>query len=529
MVLNGEYQYIGRSSPVGCPAGYGYYLLLYAKMEADTASGCHRVWVKTRLACDVNASFYALTTSGEASVAGVSVYGWQRQQIPYHYWGDSTALKEGGVTYPRWTELAEGWAELSGGFGPDREVTVEAAWQLHSTNSTGAGWFPNAGEVARGSIRVWLPGIPGASPIASAAPAVLGEACSVAFTPLSPSFTYRLRACLGAWEGESPLIAPGTGEAFRYTGYVYPIEAAAALPDAASGELELTLTTYTDAAGTVKAGEDRAVIPVCVPETEATRPTVSLRIAPVGPGSCYFQGLSRCSGSLAAQGQLGAEILRCEMTVAGRSYESPWLSDHLTQPGSCTVQARATDTRGFTAVAETVITVLPYGPPRLAVDTWYRTDGAGAPQEGGTGLYLEVTRSCSPAIFQGVQQNHASVSLRLKEAGTGGSFGPWQLLLPEASPDRFAGTVPGVVLEPRASYLLQLQIFDTLGSTRLLELELPGETVYMHRTKNALGLGKYAQGDRLLDCGWDAWFRGELRIGPAGQTLEEYIRKITGE
>jgi hypothetical protein len=53
-----------------------------------------------------------------------------------------------------------------------------------------------------------------------------------------------------------------------------------------------------------------------------------------------------------------------------------------------------------------------------------------------------------------------------------------------------------------------------------------GEEVYMHRTKDAMGLGKYVQGQRLLDCAWDAWFRGRVLIGEDGITLEEYIQNL---
>ena len=50
----------------------------------------------------------------------------------------------------------------------------------------------------------------------------------------------------------------------------------------------------------------------------------------------------------------------------------------------------------------------------------------------------------------------------------------------------------------------------------------------MHRTANALELGKYVEGQHLLDCAWDAWFRGKVYLGDAGQTLEEYITSIIG-
>jgi hypothetical protein len=42
-----------------------------------------------------------------------------------------------------------------------------------------------------------------------------------------------------------------------------------------------------------------------------------------------------------------------------------------------------------------------------------------------------------------------------------------------------------------------------------------------------MGLGKYVEGENLLDVAWDAKFRGDVMIGD--MTLREYILQIMSE
>jgi hypothetical protein len=81
-------------------------------------------------------------------------------------------------------------------------------------------------------------------------------------------------------------------------------------------------------------------------------------------------------------------------------------------------------------------------------------------------------------------------------------------------------------LDPKLAYGVQIGVSDDAGGTNEVTYGIGGEEVYMHRTRSAMGLGKRVQGQNLLDVAWDAWFRGQVRIGAEGKTLEEYIQSI---
>ena len=44
-----------------------------------------------------------------------------------------------------------------------------------------------------------------------------------------------------------------------------------------------------------------------------------------------------------------------------------------------------------------------------------------------------------------------------------------------------------------------------------------------------MGLGKYVEGENLLDVAWDAHVRGEVLIGETGMTLKDYILAVISE
>ena len=87
----------------------------------------------------------------------------------------------------------------------------------------------------------------------------------------------------------------------------------------------------------------------------------------------------------------------------------------------------------------------------------------------------------------------------------------------------------GGVLSAQSTYMVEVRAMDDIGEIGHTMIYIPTDKVYMHRTKNAMGLGKYAEGENLLDVGWDAHFHGEVRLGETGMTLKEYILAVISE
>ena len=542
--LTETYRYIGRSSPVPCPSGYEYYILVYARTEGDDSTGKHTVSIKARLACNVDASFYGFTTTASAKADNVTAWAWTKQQIPYDYWGDSASLTENGVTYPRWTELKEGYAVVDAGYGADKEITIDVSWVMNSSSSQG--WFPQTGVVAKASIPVILPMLSGESGFGISGNGTTeagnvyvvcngSNTLKVTVSGDSPSFTHRLAFRMG-----DQLINEADGVKTEYSYKPEPAvwlpritdsKNTAALADGAAPSV--TVTTF-DGSGRQIGGAAVKRFDIYVPEEYA--PVVTFGNAePVSElaepfRSLFIQGKSRAKVRFDASAQYSAEIKVCTVTVEGKSYteDDNYTTGYLSGYGKKTVKVTAEDSRGHIGTGEGFFTVLAYSSPKIEVKECGRCDLDGNADDSGGYLKITATRRYSTVPdVEGNNLNGCSIRFRCKSDGT--EYGEWITILPGT--DTASDTVETApllegALDPKSAYAVQIGVIDDVGSAVETVFGLGGEEVYMHRTRNAMGLGKYVQGQRLFDCGWDAWFRGAVLIGESGQTLEEYIRSI---
>lgn len=538
MTLTTEYQYIGRSSPVSTPSGYKYYLLVYANAQVDAAKGTYRVGIKSRLACNVDASFYAFTTTGYARAEGVTAYEWKKQQIPYDYWGDSASITEGGETYRRWTELKAGTAEIPGSYGGNKEIQITAGWVMNSSSSQG--WFPNTGEEALFSATVTLEGIGG-----DASFTLTGSGKTSAGNPFVDA-------------GGKLKLTVSTGTSFQYKAeYLFGSEVLAT-EDTITGSREITvdpsvwLPKFTDRANTENLSDGVAPsvrVTAFSGSTQAGTPSVmrfdirvpneyspSLTVTELSPVSdlpssvagLYLQSRSRVKAVFTAAGQYGASIATSVMEVDGESYDEAdgYTSEFLSVYGEKTVKITATDSRGLTTSYSGKIQVIAYTKPKVEVLLCARCDEYGVPSETGAYLKIHASRTYSKVMHGGEQLNRCTIRYRWKSETS--DWSGWEAILPGADlSTNSVETAPLLgTLDPKAAYAVQIGVSDDLGGTNEVTYGIGGEEVYMHRTKDAMGLGKYVQGQRLLDCAWDAWFRGRVLIGEDGITLEEYIQNL---
>lgn len=525
MVLKEELQYIGRTNPVGCPSGYEYYILVYA--GAALEKNGHRLQVAARLACTADASFYGFATSGSASVGGVSVWSWNRRQIPESYWGDSAPLTEEGITYPRWTELTRGELFLdtcpAGG-----QLPLEVSWVMES--SSDRGWFPNTGEQALGSFRVTLPPIAAAEPRLSAK-TVAADGQTELFVTLQPAtekLTCRVDCLMG-----STLMARQEGVTDSCAFTFSPESWLPRIPDTpdtfhlSDEEAPKVRVTTVDALGN-SLGQKEIRFDITAPRQFGPLVTLDaltpVSLLPVPFDSVYLQKLTSVKAEFTALGQYGATVTGCIMTVEGKQYDhgSHYTSEPFTQWGNVLVRITATDSRGCTGVAQGTVYVEPYMRPVLCLTQWGRCDEAGNLSDNGDRLQLTVSGSCS-SLSPG--ENLCGLEMRWKKKGD--AFNDWTVLTPMADTAvSFEGIPEVLYASPEWGYVIQLRCRDTVGCCTVTEITLPPRRIYMHKTPNGLGLGKYVEEEELLDCGWNVWVRGSLRLGEEGLTLEEYIRKI---
>lgn len=213
MTLTSSYQYIGRSNAVGCPAGYKYYILLYAKTSGNSTTGKHSVTVKQRLVCVEDSTFHGFYTTGSVTVNGESAFSWYWVPVPGVSWKTSQSITEGGHTYSRGIDLKEGTVEVNTGFGVTKKITIASSWVMEE--SYGENWFPYTGKKATASIEVTLPMIASASvPTLSADSAVMLNTVKITTNAQSSAFTHDLTYSFG---GSTGTIATDVKDSYTWT------------------------------------------------------------------------------------------------------------------------------------------------------------------------------------------------------------------------------------------------------------------------------------------------------------------------
>lgn len=330
------------------------------------------------------------------------------------------------------------------------------------------------------SVTVTLPAIPRAAKV-TAKPVLLGQKANVSWTPAAASHSFSLTFALGAWQYTTGRLTPGSTGLYRYEG-ILPLAAAGQF-SGVSGQMTVTLTTYS--VNTVL-GTDTATFTVTVPENDGTRPQVTALLTPectAFPGQ-YVQRLSKIRADASATDPLGADIEALQLFVGGTLADG-MVSAHLEQAGQITVTVRATNSRGFTGTHSQTVTVLPYDSPRLNNAVACRCLSDGTYDAAGTYLYISAAETHSAVAGKN------SVTLR------------WRFKNEQVWRNLRTGVVSGVALAKDRAYTVQFQAVDTAGSVAETLLSIPTEQVYMHRTKDAMGLGGYARSGGVLELYWD--------------------------
>lgn len=381
--LTSEYRYIGRSNPVTCPAGWKYYLLLYAKTYADTATGKHTVTVRQRLVCDVESTFYHYATSGGITVDGVSAVSWSWQSVPSAPW-NTTSLTEDGVTYKRWIDLKETAAVVDTGYGAEKTVTVSAYWVMESQSQQV--WFPETGVRAKVEAAVTLPMIAGATqPAVSAQQVYLGDTLTVTTPAAAATLTHDLAYSFAG--GDYVHLATGVGASYSWQ---LPMTLARSIPSKTSGALVIRCTTR---AGSTVIGTRSVSLTACVPESAV--PTVSAQWEDASGAKetmgVYVQNVSRLAVTVSAGGSWGSTVTGTAMTLGA----SPYYGGVLTAPGELTLTVTVTDSRGRTATAAYPISVAAYSAPQVSVNA-SRCREDGTPDDTGDHAILTVTGRVTP-------------------------------------------------------------------------------------------------------------------------------------
>lgn len=356
-VLSSNYQYIGRSNAVGSPAGWNYYILLYAKTYGDTATGKHTVTVLQRMACDVDSSFYGFYTEGSVTVNDIEATAWSWSHVPEDPWNNS-AITEGGSTYSRWIDLTESSAVIDTGYGTEPTVAIKSHWEM--LDEYDRAWFPYTGVPADAEISVMLPMIAGATqPTVSNDSPNLGEPLTIYTPRLAGNLTHDLSYSFN----NGPLVSLASDVGEKYEWASIPLSLAETIPNKEAASLLIQCVTR---AGNTVIGTRSVAVTAYVPEgaipsVSATWTDTSGAYEKLG---VYVQNVSALDVSVVGTGILGSTIASVSVQLNSKDYRGGVITGKGTLPLTVTV----TDSRGRSGTKEYSLTVAEYAAPQLTVN-----------------------------------------------------------------------------------------------------------------------------------------------------------------
>lgn len=464
-----------------------------------------------------------------------------------------------GDSWNGYTRVAKYYVSING--GAEKEYSISYTLPKDSTktivdttitvphNDDGTGsvkvrtWMDtsiSAGVIQKASA-INLCTIPRASTIGYVSNTTLGNVCTVKWTPYSTNFTFRLVFLIGDWWYITELIKPNTTSLYTYETYDVSIEAAHNFPNSKDADMTVELYTYSDAAGTIKIGtESSTKCKVFIPENENTLPSVVMSLSPVSSLSTVFNGLyiqsktSLKASFTGSQAKYSASLSSYSMSVDGKTYGNPYQSDLISKYGSISVTGTALDSRGCYASKTQNIDVIPYAKPSLVPYTGEssivckRCDSNGNLSPSGTYLRIKAGRQYSKVMASGVQKNFCTMRFRYKTEGVV-SFGSWTTILAEGdTADSVDAILTGINLSLSTTYIIQLEVVDTIGESysTLITIPTADVTIHLRAGGKAIGVGKYAEQDNIVDIDdeWNVNIRGTLKAGHVA-SIEEYDAK----
>lgn len=291
--------------------------------------------------------------------------------------------------------------------------------------------------------------------------------------------------------------------------------------DPAKGALVFSFKTYSDSAYKTQVGEEKSYpIELYVPQDDATKPTASISVLPVSSlpsafAGLYIQGKTKVEATLSASAKYGASIAAQSVTVGGKACSvsgNVYTSEFLQNYGTVEVVGSVTDTRGFVNSASKQIEVIAYANPKVLKVSAERSDGNGNVDPSGTSLLISAERSYSPVVSGNVQKNFCEIQYMVKRSG--GEDGEWKTLLAKTTAgDTVKAEVEKGAISVESTYVVQVRAVDDMGfASPESTISVPTDKVYMHRSQNALGLGKYAEVEGL-DIDWPVQMNGNRVTG----------------
>lgn len=346
------------------------------------------------------------------------------------------------------------------------------------------------------SQNLTLTTIPRASSV-SASGQYIGSPVSISISRASSSFTHDLTY---SFAGHTGTIATGVATSYSWTPSLSTF--GPYIPSSTSGTCTITCTTKN---GSTTVGTSTTSFTLYL--ADSVKPTVSsgwetasyVNSGGASSFAAYVQGYSKLritfNASKITHGA-GASLSKYRLTVGGKNYDSTSTtvtSDTLTSSGSVSYTVYVYDTRGRYASYTGSITVNAYAAPTISSSSIFRSNSSGVADS--SGAYISVKATASVSSVNGLN----SGTLRTRYRPSGGSWSGWTTLTSGTA------SVIGGALSPTTTYIVAVELTDTMGNTATTQATIPTESVTFNALEggNGFAFGKYAETEKVLELASD--------------------------
>ncbi|MBR2799805.1 MAG: hypothetical protein IKE04_02795 [Oscillospiraceae bacterium] len=331
---------------------------------------------------------------------------------------------------------------------------------------------------------------------ATAADAVAGEAQTVNITNTDSTVTHEVTWQYGSVSGSTftSLVSSGAqafGASTRSPAWAVPSASLSSLysanPDRTTIPGRVTVKTLTSDGTNV--GSVTVSCELTIPNSDATKPTLSVSMSASGDAVAeaaeadYVQNHTTLQLTPTAAGQAGASVtgIRVETPAGTVTADSgAAVSIPLRTAGTCPITVIATDSRGYTSVWTTTLTVAECAAPIITEITAVRCNNDGTAND--EGAYVSVAATASITGLAEVD----NWTYQLRQTGS-------STVLAEGALPGGAGVIGGE-LDKDSTYIVTVTVTDSLGQTATASENIGSAiyTIYRMAGGKGIAFGKVA-------------------------------------
>lgn len=282
------------------------------------------------------------------------------------------------------------------------------------------------------------------------------------------------------------------------------------LTNANTATVSVTLVTRN---GSVNIGSNTYSLTLVVPATDEYKPDFSIGLSRIDNGvpsgwGVFVQGKSSVTVSPSGMSfKYGASLDRLTITVGSVSIRSLPATFKLTESGDLTVTVAVRDTRGLLTVKTTQITVYPYSPPSVQIQSLTRCNSKG--EEDAMGKYLNVKYVLNYSSVG--SKNQGKISVKYKTSNDTSYSGETVLL---SSPAIFGNG--NVSVNNSVDVCFNVSDGITTSGVNIVRSVSSGKIPFnIKRGGNGAAFGKFSEKDDELSVGWNLTVDGNVHIGGA--------------